>query len=504
VVYLSADTWLDTQVEPPALCGLADNPAAPLDVLLELLRTRPEAVPAAFRHRRLPAPVAEAMVDHPNPRVRAALAANHRVDPAVRVLLADDPDREVTSRLRADRDLPLPDRCFTVHLDRFHGYLQRGLLTSAELTSEVVELACTDRRIAGAALRHPQPKIRQALLASFPPFFGDSDHEIVQALLRDESPEVRAAAAETVRVWAAQRARPVEAADLQGNGYDIHRILSTLPLSRALIDTLVTEAKPHRMQELAANPSLPPDVVARLVGYPLAQVRCQAARRADLTANHLTRLAADPDPAVRTAVSVHPDLTEQQRAGIDIDLATTGEPQQYIGDMPTDHPVTQSITWAGSVNPLLRRRAARDPRLPTAVVADLADDTDQGVRVLLAHHHPDAPPAMLLRVFQEHQGTARERLPLLPNFPTAGLSRLATDLDPATRALVARDPQAPPDLVDQLTTDPHTSVRWAMAACPRLPPARIVALLDHPDLAAPAAANPALPTAQMWNLLERG
>ncbi|WP_281428131.1 hypothetical protein [Actinoplanes hulinensis] len=39
-----------------------------------------------------------------------------------------------------------------------------------------------------------------------------------------------------------------------------------------------------------------------------------------------------------------------------------------------------------------------------------------------------------------------------------------------------------------------------MAACPRLPVPRIVALLDDPELAEHAAANPALPAAEMQRI----
>jgi hypothetical protein len=46
------------------------------------------------------------------------------------------------------------------------------------------------------------------------------------------------------------------------------------------------------------------------------------------------------------------------------------------------------VAWAGSVNPLLRRRAARDPRLPADLVARLAGDDDPQVRAILARSHP--------------------------------------------------------------------------------------------------------------------
>jgi hypothetical protein len=77
----------------------------------------------------------------------------------------------------------------------------------------------------------------------------------------------------------------------------------------------------------------------------------------------------------------------------------------------------------------------------------------------------------------------------------------ADHTDPAVRRLVALDPHAGPELVDRLCTDPDTLVRQAMAGCPRLPTTRIRALLDDPDLAEHAAANPALPADRMRQIL---
>jgi hypothetical protein len=500
VLLLDSDSWLDTCAESPALCGLAANPAAPVPVLLELVTARPEAVPAAFRRRLLAAPLTEAMLGHPSARVRAALAANRRIDPHVRLQLADDPNPEVLDRLRSDPSLPLPDHLLVAELDRAHKQFARGLMEPEELAGEVAELVSRDRRRIGAARRHPEPAIRRALLSLYAFPYGDPGHEVVQALLRDESAEVRAAAAELVNDLTKRAARELERADVRGNGYDIRYILSTKRLSRALVDELIAEGSRYTLQELVVNPSVPNDVAAGLIAHPEAYVRRRAAERADLTADQLARLAADPELEVRTAVSVHPGLTEEQRAGIDID-ETESWPYMYWSARALTQTLQESEAWAGSVNALLRRRAAQDPRLPAGAVAALAEDNDPGVRARLAHHHPDAPPDLLLRVFREQRSCARHRLPLLPNFPRKGLSRLAGDPDPAVRSLVALDPNATPDQVDQLITDPDPDVRRAMAACARLPVERIAELLDHPELAERAAANPSLPEPQMWSLL---
>jgi hypothetical protein len=216
--------------------------------------------------------------------------------------------------------------------------------------------------------------------------------------------------------------------------------------------------------------------------------------------------------APRSAVSVRAELTEQQQAGIEIDVATAYGDGHYGAwrqcrreeHARVDESVpalADAVRWARSVNPLRRRRAARHPGLPAELVTVLAGDPDLGVRVLLARLHPQAPPALLLRCFLGYQGCGRGQLAELPQFPAEGLAAFAEHTDPAVRRLVARDPHADPDLVDRLCTDPDGAVRQAMAASPRLPVARITALLDDPDLAGHAAANPALPVDLMRRIL---
>jgi hypothetical protein len=282
-------------------------------------------------------------------------------------------------------------------------------------------------------------------------------------------------------------------------------------LSRALIDQVLTGGDVAATAYLAANPTTPPDVVETLLHHSAPAVRRRIAERTDLTGDQLARLATDPAVEVRTAVSTHPGLTEQQRAAITIDVTTAEGDGQFATsdelyrDIPYRHgaapDLTDALRWAHSANPLLRRRAARNPALPIEAVTLLADDPDLGVRVLLAGHHPAASPALLLRGYLEYTGYGRTRLAQLPQFPTEGLARFADHPDPAVRGLVALDPLADPVLVDRLTADLDATVRQATASCARLPVPRIVALLADPELDEAAAANPALPLDRMWQIL---
>ncbi|WP_371642903.1 hypothetical protein [Streptomyces mirabilis] len=150
----------------------------------------------------------------------------------------------------------------------------------------------------------------------------------------------------------------------------------------------------RRLAGLALNPSTPQDVRQRI------------AYRADLGPAERRALAVDPDPKVRRAVSVHPALSEEERAAIDYEVPTDcGFHHHPAPSVPRDPEDVRRD--ALSAHPMLRRRAARVHELPPDLVARLADDEDLGVRVTLAQNHP--PAALLLRSFLEYTGSDRTR-----------------------------------------------------------------------------------------------
>ena len=482
----------------PLMHGLARNPAVPVDLLLCLLRTWPGPACVGLRDRcALPGPVQDVMSLHPSWQVRGTLAEHRDVAPAIRALLLADPDWRV--RVRAfgrPGQRPLPDEVLVQLLAELHQPTPGMPYTSEELFVELFEAMRYDRRLFHLAATHSDVEVRRhvAVLAGW--------RADLRTLLTDSSPEVRTAAAESV----AERERVMQPTDLPEQHCHAFWYVLQRPLSRALIDRVLATDDVEALQFVAINPTTPPDAVETLLRHTDIGVRHGVATRADLTSGQLLRLIADPAVEVRRAVSTHPGLTEQQRADIDIGTDDANfDPLE--GRRSADHDAIvaglhQARQWAGSVNRLLRRRAAHHPNLPLDLVAALADDPDLGVRVLLAHNHPQAPAALLLRCFLEHH-RSRERLGSLPQFPKAGLARFVDHPDPAVRRLVALDPYADAELVGRLSADPDIVVRTAMADCPRLPLERITALLDDPELAEQAAANPALPAEQMWRILEK-
>ncbi|MEU8075577.1 hypothetical protein AB0B31_09000 [Catellatospora citrea] len=478
------------------LCGVAANPGAPVDVLLRLLAVEAQACwDVLCTERDLPVEVVDAVLAHPDRAVRRRISRNPHLAPAQRARLIDDPDPMTAAALMNEprrwpagtAPRPLPDEVVRRLLAT-----PLPLLSAAELLSE---LAFTHfgRQMCEIAATHPLPEIR-ALACGYRGALSD---ERWLALQRDPDPQVRAAA-ETANARA--DALVIEPADMPPpRSRDRWMVLQCRRLSRVVLDQLVTRAEPVELRFLARNPYLPCDVVERLLSDPDASVRGATTRRADLTPGQLRRLATDVVEAVRIAVSVHPGLSESQRAAI---VVGRWPDDSFDRNRPGPPPeLAVGIAHAYSVNPLLRRRAATDPRLPQAVAARLAEDPDAGVRVRLALCHPAPPPALLLRTYLEHDGPDRMHLTTRPGFPVAGLVRFAGDPDPALRLLALLDPDVPADVVDRLLSDPARRVWQAAAVHPRLPADRLRHLLGTARVRH-AAANPALDAATLHGLLD--
>ncbi|MES9523328.1 hypothetical protein [Streptomyces capoamus] len=502
--------WAEAGLPARRLAGLALNPAVPPEVLLRLLADAPLAVRMVLcRDRDLPDPVVDAVVAHPDPRTRGFFAVNPHVDPAQRARLVDDADWSVRCHLTEGPRTPLPHRPrplpddTVVHM--ISTYDDEEPLGSTgfwqQMSWELIE----------AMPAHPVARVRSWGVGRWESLSAQRR----AALLADPDDEVRERARDMVRgqdpawVEAMLPARPCHART---------DILVNRPLSRAVVaGVLAAPAREGERATIALNPGLPADAVVLLAGDADPKVRERIAGRADLRPPERRALAADPDPAVRRAVARHPDLgpgergalatdpdpevrlavsvhpafSEDERARIDYRVPPDGEFGFHpVPRVPRDPAGVRRDALSG--HPMLRRRAAREHTLPADLVARLAEDDDPGVRVLLAQHHPDAPPALLLRSFLEYTGRDRDRLPHHPRFPRAGLTRLAGHADPRVRALVARDPDTGPAVAERLTRDPDAGVRAALARHPNLPAARLAELLADPELAHAAAANPAL------------
>lgn len=455
----------------------------PADALLHLLRARPDALGRGiFGRATLPKPVQEAMAVHPSRKIRSALAGHPDADLVLRAALLTDDDWLVRLNVLTARDHPpLPADALIRVMSEACDLTAESLLTAPEFFEEI--LFAPPSRLDFAA-RHPDPRVRLHVT-----------YARSEMLLDDPDPQVATAAAEAHT----ERNRPRVPADLPQQHCHAFWTTLHLPLSRELAEQVVASGDLEAMASVAANPTTPPDLIETLSRHPHGPIR-EALTHQDLIPEQVRRLAHDADPTVRRAIATRPglpdDLIRSLAADPDQAVRTAIEEYAYVDDddraalelSETDLP--RAIRWARSDNPRLRRRSAAVPGLPSDLVAILTDDPDPAVRRELATNHPDAPGELLLRCFLE--GQARHVLPARPRFPVHGLARFADHEDPQVRRLALRDPALDPSVAERLTRDRSERVRTAAARCPLLPADRIAALLDDPELAVDAAANPSL------------
>lgn len=216
-------------------------------------------------------------------------------------------------------------------------------------------------------------------------------------------------------------------------------------------------------------------------------------------------LAQDPDENVRSVVATRPDLTEEQRSGIQIDFdpRVHHHALRWVTALHDDTDAMRRL--AASSHPLVRRSVARAKHLPPDVIERLAQDEDRVVQLFLAESCDDAPAEMLLRVWQWWTGSLStpDRPRGHPNFPRHGLLRYAEDPNPRMRQLALDDPESTPELVERFSRDTEAEVRLRAAKDPRLTTASAVRMLDdpHEHLRDAAARHPQLPARVLVQLL---
>jgi cytochrome c5 len=221
-----------------------------------------------------------------------------------------------------------------------------------------------------------------------------------------------------------------------------------------------------------------------------------------LPAHLVAALAADPSPLVRLAVSMRPELTEEERAAVDYHVGRDDRVDTPRWVEAADLETLERCVRSAHLG--LRRASACNPNLTADLIALLAADEDFAVRLLLCENHADVPDEVVLATYLEAEVVSRVDLLRHPAFPRVGLARLAASPDPRARQLVALDPQASATLIERLSHDDDSTVRYWMASDARLAPARIIEFFDDPQTTEAAAANPHLPVDLMHRILDDG
>lgn len=279
------------------LVGLAGNRAAPDEVLLRLLRPEAEVAWRALGTRAgLPPRVVDAMLRHPDWRVRGHLTDSPDLDLAVLLALAGDPEPRVRARLAGTPvqpvRLPLPDDVLLALL----GDSDPDVL--AELGT-----APNFRRALALAVLDPRPATR-VWACGFLRALSAAERD---ALLADEDPAVRRRAEQVAAADLAYDRQVMEPADLPTRpSHAWWHILMHRRLSRALVDQVLADGQADDLVALAGNSSVPSDVVAVLLGSDEPKVRQSLAGRTGLDVSVLEALAEDADPGVRRMVAGNP------------------------------------------------------------------------------------------------------------------------------------------------------------------------------------------------------
>ncbi|MGW2628752.1 PE-PGRS family protein [Streptomyces chattanoogensis] len=504
--------------------GLALNEAAPEDVLRRLLGRSA----ALFRRRKLPPAIVDAAVAHPDWRVRGRLA---EAQPDLTAeqwagLVLDEPDPErryALAALAADRRAELTGT----------GYRRLAGDPDPRVRAEAAHFPGLPARLLSTLATDPDPRVRES---ACPYAWPHLDAPTRRELLADPDDGVRTAA-----LLRHHEDHPIPRSVFAGLGPRVQAAARCL-LDPELAEHLSHHGDPALRRALASNPHLAEhgdETPGTNCGQTPDADRDQtlnadcdqtSAALAPGLPRVLATLADDPDDQVRLAVSVRPELTEEQRASIrtDIDPHQARHALPWVAALHDDPDAMRRC--AASSHLLVRSSVARARHLPPDVVTRLAHDEDHVVRLFLAESCDDAPADLLLEVWRwwtgsfSHPGRPRNH----PNFSRRGLLRYAGDPVPRMRQLALDDPESTAALVEsfsrdgaaevrlraavdprlsaasavRLLDDPHERVRQAAAECPQLPARVLIRLLQNPETAHHAARNPALPVPVMHHLLD--
>ncbi|MFB6889786.1 PE-PGRS family protein [Kitasatospora sp. NPDC056327] len=416
------------------------------------------------------------------------------LSPAVLDAAVDHPDRNVRGMLVEGRPALTPEQWSRLLLNepgsaRRQLFVEDAARAGARLTPDCHQALATDT----------SPFVRAA--AALLPGMGAS---LLSALAADPVPRVRAAACAPAWAHLATAVRDGLLADSDGHVQTaaLLRHHQDVALNPAVLAALDEEARTRAL----GNCRLEAAWAARLAVGEDVEVRHALAGNPRLHPYTLVLLLADEDEKVRETLAVRADLTEEQRAGVRVDIepgARRGYALPWVADLHHDTDAMRRL--AASSHPFIRSSVARAPGLPADVVERLARDEDPTVRLFLAESCDDAPADMLLEVWHwwdgsfSFPGRPRDH----PNFPRAGLLRFATDPNPRLRRLALSDPESTPALVETFSQDDSAEVRRDVAEDLRLAPATAVRLLRDMDesVRARAARNPAVPLDVLMRLL---
>ncbi|MCX4767339.1 PE-PGRS family protein [Streptomyces sp. NBC_01275] len=440
--------------------GLGGNPGVPDDLRVDLV-----GLSDYLMYSPQPTAVVEAAMVHPDWSIRGEMAEhqpNLTPEQRARMILAEDDAKRLRSLAwlvryrRAELTAP--------------GYRRLATAPSAQVREQAADLPGLPASLLTALTADSHASVRATACKRAWPQLDQHERE---RLLNDPDGTVRSAA-----LLRHHEDHPMPRAVFEARGFEV-RAVERCRLERDLAEALVHDPEPERRCSLARNPHMDTDLVLLL--------------------------GRDPDDRVRWEASLHPGLTEEERATIDFpfDPGIQYHALDWIVALHDDLDALRRL--AVSAHPLVRRSVAHARRLPADIVERLARDEDRVVHLFLAENCDDAPADLLLSVWQWWTGSLStpDRPHGHPNFPRRDLLRHADDPSPRMRRLALDDPDSTAELVERFSRDPSVEVRRRAAEDPRLSVASAVRLLEDPydRVRYAASQHPGLPARVLTRLL---